>query len=52
MNFTPDELAKLDSIFSSGVCNWSKRGINEVPLVPLASFGPAPEDLVFDGANP
>ena len=52
LTFTPDELTKLNSIFPSGVCDWSKRGINEVSLVPWASFGPAPEDLVFDGTNP
>src|SRR5207248_6347029 len=48
VTFTPDELAKLNSIFPSGVCDWSKRGINEVSLMPWASFGPAPEGLVFD----
>jgi hypothetical protein len=52
VTFTPGELAALNAIFSSGVCDWSKRGVNEVPLVPWASFGPAPENLVFDGSNP
>ena len=52
VTFTPAELAALSSTFPSGVCDWSKPGINQVPLVPWASFGPAPEDLVFDGTNP
>ena len=52
MTFTADELAKLKSIFPSGVCDWSKHGVNEVRLVPWASFGAAPEDLALDGTNP
>lgn len=52
VTFTPGELAALSSTFPSGVCDWSKRGVNEVPLVPWASFGPAPENLVFNGSNP
>jgi hypothetical protein len=52
VTFTPEERSMLDSIFPSGVCDWSRSGVNEVPLVPWASFGPAPEDLVFDGTNP
>jgi hypothetical protein len=29
------------------VCDYSKPGVNQVPVVPWASFGPAPENLVF-----
>ena len=46
--FTPAERARLRRIFASGVCDWSKAGVARTPVVPWASFGPAPENLVFD----
>src|SRR5204863_3169047 len=45
--FTPAEMTRLKSIFSSGVCDWSKPGVNQVPVVTWASFGPSPKNLVF-----
>jgi hypothetical protein len=42
------DLQRLRHIFPTGVCDWSKPGVSQVPLVPWASFGPAPENLVFD----
>lgn len=50
--FTPAELTRLRAIFPQGVCDWNKPGVNQVPVVTWASFGPAPENLVFDVANP
>jgi hypothetical protein len=38
----------LHNIFQNGVCDWSKPGVNQTGVVPWASFGPAPENLVFD----
>jgi hypothetical protein len=32
------------------VCDWSKPGVNQTPVVPWASFGPSPKNLVFDRA--
>jgi hypothetical protein len=50
--FTPAELDRLKSIFPAGVCDYSKRGVNQVPLVTGLSFGPAPEDeSEFEGEN-
>jgi hypothetical protein len=40
--FSPAEKARLESIFTGGVCDWSKPGVNQVPVVPWASFGPSP----------
>lgn len=37
--FTDDELARLRHIFPEGVCDWSKPGVNEVPIKPVASVG-------------
>jgi hypothetical protein len=30
--FTPDELQRLRSVFPGGVCDYSKPGVNQVPL--------------------
>jgi hypothetical protein len=42
------EFARLKQIFSQGVCDWSKPGVNQTPVVTWASFGPNPKNLVFD----
>jgi hypothetical protein len=44
--FTSQEMARLRSIFPTGVCDWSKPGVNQVPIVPLASVGPAPQNRI------
>jgi hypothetical protein len=46
--FTSPELQRLRAIFPGGVCDWSKSGVSQTRVVPWASFGPAPENLVFD----
>jgi hypothetical protein len=48
VSFSSDELTRLHNIFPNGVCDWSKPGVNQTGVVPWASFGPAPENLVFD----
>jgi len=45
---TPADVSRLRRIFAGGVCDWSKPGVGQTALVPWASFGPAPENLVFD----
>ncbi len=42
------ERARLNAIFPAGVCDWSKPGVNQTPVVAWASFGPSPKNLVFD----
>lgn len=46
--FTPDQLNRLRSIFPTGVCDWTQRGVNQTGVVPNGSFGPSPVNLVFD----
>jgi Tannase-like family of unknown function (DUF6351) len=46
--FSPAEWSRLGDIFKSGVCAWSERGVQQVPVRPWASFGPSPDNLVFD----
>jgi len=45
---TPAEQARLKSIFPSGVCDYSKPGVNQAPVVTWASYGPSPKNLIFD----
>ncbi|HEX3917702.1 MAG TPA: DUF6351 family protein [Caulobacteraceae bacterium] len=45
--FSADQLARLSQIFPGGVCDWAKPGVGQTAVVPWASFGPAPENLVF-----
>ncbi|CAN5184431.1 DUF6351 family protein [soil metagenome] len=45
--FTQAELNRLTALYPSGVCDWSKSG-KVTGVVPNGSFGPAPDDLVFD----
>jgi hypothetical protein len=51
-SMAPAELARLKTIFPSGVCDWSKPGVNQVPVVTWASYGPSPKNLVFDVTKP
>jgi Tannase-like family of unknown function (DUF6351) len=46
------EVARLKSIFPNGVCDWTKPGVNAGPVVPWASFGPSPKNLIFDVTKP
>ncbi len=50
--FSSAEWARLVSIFPAGVCDWSRRGVQQRPVVPWASFGPSPYNLVFDITRP
>ena len=47
VSFSPAELTRLQAIFPSGVCDWSKAG-NATGVVTDGSFGPSPINLVFD----
>jgi hypothetical protein len=52
VTFTASEISRLQKIFPSGVCDWSKRGHGFRGVVPNASFGPSEVNLVFDITNP
>ncbi|HWY63417.1 MAG TPA: DUF6351 family protein [Rhizomicrobium sp.] len=51
VSFSPEQLARLKKIFSGGVCDFSKKGVGQVAVVPWASFGPSPVNLVYDAAR-
>ena len=46
-----DDMAKLKQIFSGGVCDFTKPGVSQTPVVTWASFGPNPNNLIFDIAK-
>jgi hypothetical protein len=46
------DLARLMTIFPNGVCDWSRPGVNQVPVAPWASFGPSPKNLIAAAARP
>jgi hypothetical protein len=48
VQFNAQQRLRLEAIFPEGVCDWSKRGVNQVKAVPWASYGPSPVNLVFD----
>jgi hypothetical protein len=47
VSFSAADQARLKRAFSAGVCDWSRPGVNQVPVVTWASFGPSPVNLVF-----
>jgi hypothetical protein len=49
--FSGPELVRLNAVFPTGVCDWSKGG-NHVGVVTDGSFGPSPTNLVFNIAAP
>ena len=46
--FTTEQRARLATIFPTGVCDWSKKGVKQVKAVTWASYGPSPVNQVFD----
>lgn len=48
VTLTGGQMTQLQTIFPSGVCDWTKPGVNQTQLVPIPSFGPSPINLVFD----
>jgi hypothetical protein len=51
VTFSGAERARLNAMFPGGVCDWTKPGVNQVPVVAWASFGPSPKNLVFDSTR-
>ena len=52
VSFSTQQRAQLQAIFPNGVCDWSKPGVNYGPNVTWPSFGPSPDNLVFDVTHP
>lgn len=46
---TATQMARLNAIFSNGVCEWSKGDASDQKgVVPYGSFGPSPVNLLFN----
>jgi hypothetical protein len=45
---TTAQMAQLQQLFPSGVCDWSQRGVEQTGVIPWASFGPSPVNLIYD----
>jgi hypothetical protein len=52
VSFSSAEITRLMSIFPGGVCDWTKPGVNQTGVVTWPSFGPSPDNLVFDVTAP
>ena len=48
---TAAEQARLQIVFPGGVCDWSKPGVNQVPVVTWASVGPSQKNLIYNPAT-
>ena len=46
--FTDAQRARLAAIFPNGVCDWSKKGVQQVKGRTWLSYGPSPVNQVFD----
>ncbi len=42
------EMQRLRRVFPDGVCDWSKPGVGQVPVIPWSSFGPAPGNRLLE----
>ena len=45
VDFNADERARLEAIFPTGVCDWSKPGVHQTVNQTWLSFGPSPVNL-------
>lgn len=52
VTFTPAGLQRLGRIFPDGVCDWSRPGVEQTPVLPWLSLGPAPESRMPNPAPP
>jgi hypothetical protein len=48
VSFSQAEWARLNQVFASGVCDWSKQGTGYRSVQEWPSFGPSRENLVYD----
>ncbi|WP_205698895.1 DUF6351 family protein [Conexibacter sp. SYSU D00693] len=48
-SFTASQWRRLERAFPEGVCDWSARGVDQVPTVPWLRYGDARGKAVFGG---
>lgn len=52
VSFTAAQMERLHAVFAGGVCDFSRPGVGYRPTVTWPSFGPSPDNLVFDVTSP
>jgi hypothetical protein len=51
-SLAPADLARQKTTFPNGVCDWSKPGVNQLPVRTWASFGPSPKNVIAAATRP
>jgi hypothetical protein len=51
VQFTDDEWAQLQKAFPGGVCDWSKRGVDQRPTLPWRTYQDAKGNVVYGGTS-
>jgi hypothetical protein len=49
ITFTDQEWAALQQAFPTGVCDWSKRGVDQQPTIPWMTYQSAGGSVVYGG---
>ena len=49
VTFSDTEWAELQQIFPSGVCNWSKPGVDQQPTIPWQTYQTASGSVIYGG---
>ena len=49
ITFSAQEWSELEQIFPNGVCDWSKRGIDQRPTIPWQTYQDAAGNVVYGG---
>jgi hypothetical protein len=51
VQFTDDEWAQLQKAFPGGVCDWSKRGVDQRPTLPWRTYQDAKGNVIYGGTS-
>jgi hypothetical protein len=51
VQFTDDQWAQLQKTFPTGVCDWSKPGVDQRPTIPWRTYQDATGKLIYGGAS-
>ena len=51
VQFTDDEWAQLQKAFPTGVCDWSKPGVDQRPTIPWRTYQDANGKVIYGGSS-
>jgi hypothetical protein len=49
VTFTNAQWAQLQQVFPAGVCDFSKRGVDQQPTIPWQTYQDAAGDVIYGG---